>query len=102
MRASLIAALALSACASTADDDVIDESLVIAKLRMNDVVVVIESSDDGPRYTLTDHEGNVLARDLDLTALAARHPDAAEALETGVAGAFLDARLDRTVLDSRR
>ena len=104
MRASLLL-VAVAACASPADEPAsseaaFDEAAVIAKLQLADVVLVIQSGDDGPRYGLVDHDGVLIARDLDATALAAIHPDAAEALDSGTArGAFLDARVDRALLD---
>jgi len=93
MRGWVLLAL-LVGCASEPAPDGLSPETVIAEIRMNDVVLVIESGDDGPRYGLTDHDGRILARGLDAAALAALHPDAAEAIDTGVAGAYLDARLD--------
>jgi hypothetical protein len=88
------AAVILIACAGSGDgaDEVADD-LIIAKLELQDAVVWVTGGDAGPRYTLLDRAGRVLARDLDAGGLAQHHPGAAEALEAGWAGNF-DARLD--------
>jgi hypothetical protein len=103
MRAPILI-LVLAACASPADEpaepDAFVDEVVVAKLQLRDVVLVIMSGDDGPRYGLIGRDGTLIARDLDATALAALHPEAAEALDSGTArGIFIDASVDRALID---
>ena len=86
MRATLLLLLAsLLGCS----EDAPEAPTALVKLRMKDAILVVES---GPRYTLLTLDGAVIASDLDEHALAAHHPEAAEAVQSG--RAFLDARLD--------
>lgn len=61
------------------------EPPVTTHLVLRDRTVTITSSADGQKYTITSHDGVVLATSLDQTQLAQAHPDLYDQLRPAIA-----------------
>jgi hypothetical protein len=78
---------------------------VIAKLRLRDVDLTIESSSRGPLFAVAARDGSFSERDLGADDLAARYPMLYQFYRSAVArspeGPYLDARLDTPLRGDR-
>lgn len=67
---SALSALFLASCGSPEPDD----TPVIGSIQSGDYTVVLHSAPDGPRYTIEDAGGKVLAEQIDAPRFAAEFP----------------------------
>ncbi len=77
---------------------------VIAKLRLRDADLTIESTGSGPRFSVAAFDGAYVERDLGADELASRYPALYQLYRSAIAGAssaYLDARLDSRIETER-
>lgn len=105
---------ALSACAVAEGPDarpslsapLDDGAPTLGKLETQREVLIFQSGIDGPRYSVTTRDGQVLSRDIGDAELSARHQELHQLLRTGTAAVtgdapFLDASLDHDATADR-